>query len=479
MSKDLYYKKAYSRQGKLYFLLGDGIVVIKAWPPSAWYTNTTTASWTHCRPDLYDLQMRKPLHRLHRAEANCQDIRFMPWQNNNAGASLDRKVEIPPERDSMPEHIGAILMEMAKNNLVPPEEIPCPERYPNPERKNIQRLLAIRDEVIVIKRFFEKVPPEVRSAISPFPERHFSLASFSARCPGGLDLIHSTPALAMILANSWCFGRKVQRPLRSARTLLKKTQRQQLAWLGYGEASKSTIRILRKIPPECCSIELLLYLRNALQDDAARKHLEHLPRINRGAVFLLSDPVLLQRIGYHFLLETALHKREDCRARIGRNMRQWLEMAAGDADAMAQRFNSVHEFQQHYADTLELQRLGAFSELSFPAPPLAGTPEIVPIKTPLELLQEGKQQRHCILSYAETIARLEGYAYRVKALNERATLFIEPETPDRSLWKIAECRGFANKPISTLLLGKLLDWLDQATEQGGIPMMNPNQLDLF
>jgi len=324
-----------------------------------------------------------------------------------------------------------------------------------------------------------RVPAEVRDVVAPFPERHFSLVSFCARCPGALDLIHSTPALAMILANCWCFGKKVQRPLRSARMLLKKTQREQLAWLGFVQPGKSVVRILRKVPPTFCTVELLLYLRNALNYEEARKRMEHLERINRGVVLLLSDERLLQHVTDRFLSEVASCGQENRRAHVGYEMRRWLELTNPNRGVPDAQFNSIHDFQQNYAHALEADRLAEMSVLRFPKPPVPGTREITPIETPLELLEEGEAQHHCIASYAETIARGWGYAYRIAVFGERATLFIEPTHRNKRKWTIAECRGFANRKVPSNIMTILLDWLNAAQMDKSVETIDPFQMDLF
>ncbi len=44
--------------------------------------------------------------------------------------------------------------------------------------------------------FFDCIPFDVECAIWDFPSRHWHLLHLAARCPGGLDLIRSNPALA-------------------------------------------------------------------------------------------------------------------------------------------------------------------------------------------------------------------------------------------------------------------------------------------
>ncbi len=60
-------------------------------------------------------------------------------------------------------------------------------------------------DIAVFERAFASIPGNVTEQVQLFPERQFSLLSLASRCDGALDLIQSTPALALMLANSWVF----------------------------------------------------------------------------------------------------------------------------------------------------------------------------------------------------------------------------------------------------------------------------------
>lgn len=463
MRNEFQYDKAHLRDGKLYLLHGSGILVMKAWPPAAWRRDWGSPGWKHCRPDNFDLRMERAHARLNRTRALCDIDLLERYADFHQAVQTGVLLTAYPDRGAQPEPVAAIIERLARVRFAFPHGLPCLGRLPERYQGLVRQLLRQRAEVEAFRAFYEQIPGEVREAVAPFPERHYSLVSFCARCPGALDLLHSTPALALMLANCWCFGRKVKQPLRSARALLRKTQREQLAWLGLARPGKSAIRVLRKLPTALCTVELLLYLRDALNNEEACKRMAHLPRLNRGAVFFLSDPRLLSRVTHHFLAEVAQMSREEKRPHLGHDMRQWLDLfLPDDAAAPGLRFNSVHDFQQHYADVLTLQRFRGLDHLEFPPPPVPGTPEIVPITTPLGLLREGQEQHHCIASYAPTVARGRGYAYEIHMAGERATLFVEPDPRNRRRWFLAECHGFANAAVSAQLYGKILDWLEVA-----------------
>ena len=58
--------------------------------------------------------------------------------------------------------------------------------------------------VWVIERrseFLKSIPEEVLAAVAPYSSRHWHLPNLIARCPGALDLVRATPALAFALAS--------------------------------------------------------------------------------------------------------------------------------------------------------------------------------------------------------------------------------------------------------------------------------------
>jgi hypothetical protein len=103
------------------------------------------------------------------------------------------------------------------------------------------------------RRWYDRIPVEVRNAIAPFRSRHWQLLSLVARCGNAaLDLLIANPALAYALASNWIFHKPaVQRPLRSARALLAKGKRQRdiLEWLSF-PATEAFRKLLMKVSPK-------------------------------------------------------------------------------------------------------------------------------------------------------------------------------------------------------------------------------------
>lgn len=143
---------------------------------------------------------------------------------------------------------------------------------------------------------FRAFRPEVPAAVAELAERFGScqwpLMLLAAECPAGLDLARSNPVLAYALANNEHFrATPADAAAFQAVRYCHRKQRQILKWLGFPD-SEAMVRVVRKIPATVAYPSLLRMLRSAVIDPDTLKRMGHLPVINRGIVFLLSDRTL-------------------------------------------------------------------------------------------------------------------------------------------------------------------------------------------
>ncbi len=414
------FRKGVSRKDDLLLVFTrSSVTAVKVWPKPAGWVKKRDSGWRNIRPEI-DLRLRVIRKKLSRAKLEC--------------------------RRQCPDYLQG-------QTWIPGTQLPWPADF----------LRRKEQELATFSEVFETIPKNVRSLIKPFQERHFSLLSFAARCPGGLDLIDSTAALAFMLANSWVFREPVQRPLRSARALLRRTQREQLQWLNWPVNSKSAISILRKIPPQSCTIETMLYLRQAMADSFTLKLLAHLPRINRGVVRIVSDSSLVQVATPNLLIQVGLSRKEDKCARTAYHVKKLLEfLDRNGRDISNLRIPSIGHLQERYAWLQALikhrEAVGNL-QYDFPPPPLPGTEEIVPITNLEALALEGQEQKHCILRCTAGVHSGKAYIYKVLGEN-RATVLIRPEHREhRTTWFLCDCRGTANSRPGSTTLRKIETWL--------------------
>ena len=101
----------------------------------------------------------------------------------------------------------------------------------------------------------------------------------------------------------------------------------------------------------------------------------------------------------------------------------------------------------------------------FPPPPLSGTASIVPLTTPKDLKEEGRQQNNCVGSYEAAVRCGAYYIYRVRR-PERATLSI---TNSAYGWHIHALLAHANRKVKPATVLHVQKWLQSATVEANRP----------
>lgn len=319
--------------------------------------------------------------------------------------------------------------------------------------------------------FMASVPEPIRMLLGAYRQRHWHMLSFFARCPGAEDLARSNPALAFALANSWVFRKcPVRQPMRSARALVRKPQVEILDWLDF-PATKSAVRLLRRLVPESVSVEALLYLRAGMSDPESHRLLRHLPRINRGAIFLATRHDLRPFVTPQLLREMAdLANLEPGSGAVGVDVefahaahRILAEFMALDPELRPAHPRRIFSFLQlgEISENMHRHEM-ARSNRPFPPPPLPETETIRAIRSTLELSREGLEMHHCIGTYAEDVLAGRAYVYRLLA-PERATLLVEKRGRH---WGLGDIRKAANLRVREETYCEIESWLRRVMEIG-------------
>lgn len=401
--------------GKLYEFTQKSILVMRGWPaPLAWQKTAGRPVWRHVRPKI-------------------------------AVPAFDVDAEIG-RIECCTEDDGQMLIRACLSE----EEV------------------AFRREGLPHLRWHAQIPRDVRETVSRFPERHWHLLSFMARCgPAAADLAVTNPALAFALASSWVFRTPVQRPLRSARALLAKGKKQRviLAWLGF-PGTESCRKLLAKVVHDAIGVSPLLYLREGMADPQALKSLVHLPRLNRGVLRIVTDPSLERFVRQAFLEEVSNDPAEDRYAVSAYRLADTLAMHRRlypDRGELG-RLQSPRQLAELHDDLVYEMNLAraADSDLEFPPPPLEGSENIVPITTVYGLVEEGLLQQNCVATFSERIALAQDmYVYRV-LWPERCTLSIvrRGET-----WAIGEIARSQNRAPSWETRMKVREWYSRRVQK--------------
>jgi hypothetical protein len=395
--------------GKLYVFRSGSITVMKAWPPMAWKKTRSHPTWSHCRPEI---------------SIPCRDIE-----------GRIRRLETPADAN------GQLLLPFC----LPPEE----------EK-------AHRAEVAWL-RWYATIPTEIRELVRHFQKRQWHMLSFLARCgEAAYDLTVSNPALAYALASNWVYHRPpVQRPMRSARALLRRGRKQRdiLAWLGF-PGTEAARKALTKVIHKAISVCSLLYIRQSMADFAMAKAISHLQRLNAGAIRIATDPELLPLAAPTLIEEVSTRRDEDQRPKAAYMLQDSLNMFRllfpnGRSLQPVRRFSYLAELHDSLVDDLNRTRISNMDVL-FPPPPVEGTETIVPITNARELVEEGRAQHNCVASYVERVAvRRQVYIYRV-LWPERCTLSLRR---CGNTWVLSELKRACNERPSEVTRRVIEKWL--------------------
>jgi hypothetical protein len=237
-------------------------------------------------------------------------------------------------------------------------------------------------------------------------------------------------------------------------------QREIAGWLGF-PATDAAVRILAKLAPESASVELLCPLRRALDNPEVGKALAHLPSLNAGVIAIVIDSSLLAASTPKLLLEVSESQPEKYRPATAEMLSDTLQMLQRvHPERGVPRIQSLARLRETH-DEVSVEYLRAESprlnSVRLPFPPLKGTPEIIPICTMAELIEEGDVQDNCVATYAERVRHRSIFIYRVLK-PERATLSIV-RNPDGD-WRIGELETCSNGEVSPLTRQLVDSWLD-------------------
>jgi hypothetical protein len=414
---------SYFRDGKFYLFTRGTMLVVRGWPELRAWRKTPARPWQPVRPELRlghpDLLVADHTPRIQRLP------RELPQQAGVAGDD---------ERDERSEDR---------------QQCPTPPWLP--------AQLALEAEAR--QRLAATFPPDIQAVLAPFAARQWHLAVLLARCPGALDLVRSNPALAFCLASSWCFRRQpVRWPLRSVRRLLKRRQRDMLAWLGF-PATESMVRVLRKVPPAACRVPLLLRLRQVVRDPWSVPYVRHLTRLNATALAVLAYRGLRAELTPRLVREMTEAAPDGEISATLRLLEDTWEMGILLGGFRHPPFASLRQLlRTHDALVQELRRdharRAAEEAIPFPPPPLPGTADILPLTTAADLVQEGEEMRHCVAIYGPRVRAGECYVYRVLRPT-RATVSLVRQG---QRWELEQVAGIANADVPDEVLEAVRRW---------------------
>jgi hypothetical protein len=298
--------------------------------------------------------------------------------------------------------------------------------------------------------------PDARR-VEPFRSDHLELLRLLLALGSAGDLLDSSPALGYCLA----IGLADRRTLdgQQVRDLAGHRQPVIMAALGLPD-SKRACKVLSKVPAPSMHRELAAHLPRLLADEPALKLLGHLPSLGIGALSLAMDAQLRALSTPSLLEEVQADPRETHFPFVSRELTDALRMAdALGVDLSRRRFHTrarIREVRDDLARDYVRLHDPKLTGFRFPRPPIPGTEDIVPLRAPRALIEEGRQQDNCVATYAERVAAGDTFIYRVLR-PERATLSIVRMS---GRWHVGELQCAHNQPVSNGTRRAVETWLD-------------------
>lgn len=420
-------------RGKLYVFKKDAVQVMKTWPTVlAWQKSQSKPYWQPVRPDL-------------KLPKNDVDITI---KNLNAN---DDKIELIKD-----------LFDANSSRL----------KY---QSNHLQLCL-----------WANQIPHEIRELVYLYSTRQWHMLSFLARCgQPAKDLINSNPAIAYMLASNWVFHKPaVKNPMRAARNHANKKHKDLLKWLGF-PPQKSIQHILKKIAIPSIRVDQLLYLRDLLHSNDCKHQLKimaHAPRLNSGALRIITDHEFLRLITPKLLFKIANNRKEDINPKLYyrlKSLSDYLQILFPQK-GLNFRKRSIGSLERlrdlEQCAELEFIRFCSHTNKKLFLPPIPGTSSIIPLQSTNSIIEEGDEMENCVMRYIPKILAYQNYyIYRV-VKPERCTLSIRKF---KGYWKLDQIKTFSNRRVSNSTLKKIGPWLLKHQLISGLAlseMINNNSL---
>lgn len=359
------------------------------------------------------------------------------------------------------------------------------------------------------------IPADLAESVEAFPVGQWAVLETLAACPEAREMLQDNPVLAFCIANSHEFRpSRVHASAFLAMRQYRLARRESCVWLGF-PGSKAMVKLFAKVEPKAAHPSVLRLLRGALgKDPESIVRLNHLPRVNTGALSLFLQIDGAERVTPALLREVCGDAAEDempiasmaLESLVAMRRERGEEPLTGPIASLDRLHNLYEEENQRYGYWLEnkermllerkrareaareaarraraaaretfrrvqeaeeAQRLKDHIKIMsqpFPAAPFAGDGNVSPLCSDEQLRQEGVAQRNCVGSYGLRVRCLQCYCYRILK-PYRATLSIRRNTEGR--WVIGELREGGNKRPHSETVVTARRWLAQQKRMGG------------
>lgn len=310
------------------------------------------------------------------------------------------------------------------------------------------------------RKFLEHVPSEVEQLLTDrWVGETWSWLRLLLTSEHAREMAASSDAnLAFAYAQAHGFVANAPRDtLAFARRWLRRPRKEAIGRLGF-PATKSALKILRKLERRHVSAHVLTQLRDSMLHEPLRKTLAHSPTITMSLLHALSLRALPHMEGS--LIDELRADRHNQLWQVGRLLLDTLELGEVLYPGRFLRFGSAADVRfVHDRLVKKARALKLGSGLPFPPPPAELTEEeqawVEPLADSAALTQEGKTMHHCLGTlpgHHHLALRGRFYAWRILG-PERLTVALQ-RPHDR--WELYDLAGAFNAPPSDAMVA----WAD-------------------
>jgi hypothetical protein len=428
------------------------------------------------------------LHVTGNRETRSFILAYLPQVFSNLGRGL-----FSDSKTSFPVGSTAVIDRARVWAVTPWPQLKCFLRITNRWRNRSGRLAtalhAMHEQAAdpVVAAFLGKTPAEAKEALFGFRDGHRRfIRLYRAFEHQVVDFIRGGAwMLVYILAH-----REVVRALAPLQdddlaALLWGKQRSLWAMCGLPD-SESVARTMRKIPVECCSIEIFHAMRAAFTSGLPASNLSHLARINLGAAQVAVHPLATTAL----VREVAAEPREDAavRHRYCPTARLLHDIVEEARDRQADRLlRPVRSIEDAHAMIHEILRIGIPGARAGPGRwsvdrPIPTDPPAIPglieqLSDPQAVQSEGRTMGHCVANYAGRVTSRTSLIFHVLPGDlpdvTRATLELVAGEPGK-LWRLRQVRAKHNGPVSSATTVLVEAWLQLANDN---PQVSSTELE--
>ena len=345
--------------------------------------------------------------------------------------------------------------------------------HPEVHQEHGVNLLAPTDHP-AINEWQKTIPGDVLSVLSRFKHWRVSLLQLVRNWREADDLLATNPLLLWLVREYAEEQGWTTRELQQALTLKQPVLLQTIELTG----TKSANKLLKKIDFDYLDKQDSKFIRSVWQDSDILNRLSHQKRISiRLLQFYKKFPWIVGRPLSKVFdeIECSWEEKElsilvKDAFRMGTSQMNGQSAvierrlaSCSSVDAVERIHNTLVE-QMHVMHVMHVEqerviayglRDDAGQFLPFPNPPHPGTEQIIPIRTPNELAEEGKFMSHCAASYTEMVQTGTYFLYRMET---PARLTIGVRVHEGKIIAIDQVKGRFNKIADRNIKAIVDDW---------------------